>query len=254
MARHRTPQQKAVARERQNLGPATSKPQLTTVNGQIRPETYGGSTVTLFSNDPKIVLKARLRGPVSRPLPRPKIETVDRRSRVGLTQWAGRDPYVMVVPISLDGYPDGPVEQAIDVLAGLAMRHKGDDGTPVVQVSGPVPFPTGLKSPKWRISDLQEVAERTIYNAEGKCSRLAVDVTLTEHVTDRLFVDSADDSESTGFGKGIRNKRVPIRKGETFYDVAQHVFHDRSRAKDIARANGIRLGWRAPKDTTVRVP
>lgn len=229
-------------------------PQPTTIAGKFQAETYGGSFVTLFSNDPEISLEAMLRAPVSRPLPQPRIELVDRYGRVGVAQWAGRDPYVMTLPITLNGYPHGPVEDDIRLLEQLALRHKGDIAPPVVQLAGPVPVPAGMKDPKWRVSGLVEVPERTIYNDEGKCSRLAVDVTLTEFVADSWFIDSADDSESTGFGKGIKNRHTTMRKGETFVDVARRIYHDRSRAKDIARANGIRLGWKAPKDTKIRLP
>ena len=157
-----------------------TSPQPTSIEGQLQPETFGGSDVTLFSNDPKIVLVARLRGPVSRPLPQPSYETVARRGRVGMPQWTGRDPYAMTLPISLNGFPHGPVEDKIRLLERLALRHGGDAAPPIVQLAGPVPAPAGMTNPKWRISGLQEVAERTVYNENGKCSRLAVDVTLIE--------------------------------------------------------------------------
>lgn len=224
-------------------------PQPQTSDGKLRrAQLLGGAFVTLFSENPEIVVEGRLRAPVSSPLPRPQIETVPRPGAVGLTHWTGRDPYELVLPIEFTAFPDGSVEKRIGLLENLALRHAGHTSPPRVQIAGPVPFPAGLAQPQWWISDLQEVPERTFFNGDGRRARFAVDVTLREYVHDRLLAVSGR------AGEGIKNRQAKIRAGESLHDFAKRVLHDRSKAADIARANSIPLSKRFPKAATLRLP
>jgi hypothetical protein len=218
--------------------------------------TYGGRTILLAPVTPGVEeLTAMLRGPVAPPLARPKVEIVDRPGTVGLTQWRGRDPYEMTLPIWWDAFPDGTVEADVRRLERLALRAPGSDESALIQVYGPVPAPTGVKSPLWRIKTLGEVPERTMFNTAGERCRFAVDVTLIEHVADELLTETLDASRSGG-GRGITNRRTTVRAGETsLYDVARRVYGgDGSRASDIARANSLRLAAHLKQGMSLRLP
>jgi hypothetical protein len=228
--------------------------QPTTVDSRLQPGTIGGADVTFFSNDPKIAVVTRLRGPVSAPLPRPRVTTTERPGRSTMTHWAGRDPYVMTLPIQFSAMVDGNVEDEIRAFTQLAIKHPGANEPPVIQLVGPVPTPVGLKNPRWRISGLEEVGERTVYNSAGRRARLALDVTLIEYVVDDLLQETVDENSATGLGKGIKARTTTMHKGESFYDVAQREYHDESRADDIARANGLRPSFVPTKNTNIRLP
>jgi hypothetical protein len=88
----------------------------------------------------------------------------------------------------------------------------------------------------------------TDYDAAGRCSRIAIDVTLEERTVDREF------SATLNAGKGITNRRETINKGETLYHFAKRILKDRSRAADIARANGLLVSFRAKADIKLRIP
>jgi hypothetical protein len=211
--------------------------------------------VWLGSADPVIDVFATLRRPVSSPLPRPKIETVDRHGLYGLTQYLGQDPYQLLLPIAFDRYAQGQsVEPEIRLLERLAERPAGATEPPLVEVDGPVPH----RTLQWRIAGLEEIPERTEWNRAGDRTRLAVDVTLVQNVTDRLLTESLGRDRAKT--KGIANRRTTVRTGEdSLYDVARRVYGDPSRAGDIARANSVRgvplrLGMRLKPGYGLRLP
>lgn len=231
-------------------------PQPVLVGTQAQQTTFDGRTILLSSPTPGVDdVTALLRGPVAPPLARPKVEVVDRPGTVGLTQWRGRDPYEMTLPVWWDAFPDGTVEADIRRLERLALRVPGGGESPLVQVFGPVPPPTGVRNPLWRISGLTEMSERTMFNAGGQRSRFAVDVVLIEHVADELLTETLEASRS-GSGRGITNRRTSVRAGETnLYAVARRVYNgDGSRATDIARANSLRLSAYLKQGMTLRLP
>jgi hypothetical protein len=224
--------------------------QPTTADGDLKPQTIGGGDVLLFSDDQQIKLTARLRGPVDPPLPRPRIETVDRRGTVGLVHWTGRDPYQVVIPIMFDRYASGrSVLPQIHDLSRLAMRPSGEDDPPTVGVVGPVPAAPGMADPPmWRIIYLAAVPERTLYNGDGRPCRFAIDVTLLEAVQDRIL------SRTQTAGKGVKTRREEIHKGESLYHFAKRVTGKRSNAAAIARANALKVSYVARSASKLRIP
>jgi hypothetical protein len=225
---------------------ATS-PQATSVNGQIQtPQTMGGGRVYFVSYDAAITLPANLRGPVTSPVPRARIDIVDRPLRVGLTTYAGRDPYEMTVPITLGRVGGGSIEKDISQLTALALP-KGKaadsiDGLPRVLLVGPTPYPAQV----WWVSEIAEVPERLEYTADGYRCRFAADVTLIEHTEQQLL--------AVGATVGSTQTAV-MHAGESLTDLARRLFPGHpEKAKGIASKNNLKAGYVARADVTVKLP
>lgn len=243
-------------------------PQPTTVNGELKAQVLGGPTVWLFSTDPQIIIECKLRAPVVPPIPRPKISIVDRPGMVSLTHYDGRDPYMVTLPIMFDGFGGlindknvqgagmRSVEREIELLERLAI-HKptpdplGVNALPLVKTIGPVPDPVADKTPAWHVYQLDPLQERTLFNEDGRRTRWAVDITLIEAVADKLLESSI---LVTAASQGIPRERYTVREGDTWHKIAERKYHDRSKAKAIAKANGMTLNSPLKPGTKLIIP
>ena len=212
-----------------------------------------GGDILIATVNRSVEIVAMLRAPVAPPMPRPRIETVQRPATASLTNWQGREPYQMVLPIRFDRHKAGAtIEPDVRALARLALRDANDTEPPVVVVEGPVPAPANVRNPRWRIEAFSDPVEPPLFNQAGECVRIALDVTLTEYVVDTLLTESLDRRG----GRGLTSRATRVRAGEgTLYDVARRAYGgDGSRAADIARANNLRLGVRLKPGQRLRLP
>jgi hypothetical protein len=240
-----------MARSGQPPTPTGHFPQPSTVNGKLHPATIGGPDLYFFDEDSEIVVGARLRAPIDPPVPRPRVDTIDRFGTVGLTRWSGRDPYELTAPIQFDDFPDGNVEPRINDLSRLTLPRHGRDTPSRVGLVGPVPFSPGMADPPlWYITTIDELDDpvRRLWNAHGHRCRWAADVTLIEAVEDTVL------AASTRKGKGVHTKRRRIHKGESLHEFAKRVTGKRSNATDIAHANSLPVSYVAKTAHELRVP
>jgi len=203
--------------------------------------------VIFFSEDPPTDLRMNTTGAKCGP-PTPRVTTIDRMDSIGLTQWIGQDPYVLTVPIQIDGYPNKSVEADVKELEALAEVQPGRKEPPTVDVDGAVPKPR--PNLRWRITSLGEPEE--LYLPSGDRCRYFTTVTLIQRVVDRDLVESL---KATSKSKGLKARKTTVRQGETWlYDVARRVYKDPSRAGDIAVANGLHLGKKLSPGLELRYP
>jgi hypothetical protein len=68
-------------------------------------------------------------------------ERIPRPREVSLTQWQGRDPLAIAIPVLMDGYmDDDSVELRLSRLERLALPHPNPGGEPpVIRIHGPIP-------------------------------------------------------------------------------------------------------------------
>lgn len=219
------------------------------------PPFRGGAVTTPYvglkavdADIPRLV--ALLRNPVSNPVPRPRIVTVERPGTWSLTEYAGHDPYMLTLPLRFDRWRTGePVEDQMRLLERLAERQKPTLVPPIVRVRGPVPH----KGLRWWVSAINVDDEQTLWTDTGDArTRIIVDVELTSyHAPDTLDEDLGPLKSQ----KGIATRTTRVREGESdLYAVARRVYHDPSRASDIARANHIPLGTRLKTGRPLRIP
>lgn len=210
----------------------------------------GPGNVWIGSDDPVIDVVARLTGKPNTTPPRPRYQVDERHGRTSVARYAGQDLTEQTLPIKFDGHASGTsVMGKIRDLERLAEPVKGTGEPPLVRALGPGVRHQGLQ---WRVTRIEEDADRAIYaDGGGPQTRYVATVTLTQHTQDQLLVFTGNGAQ------GINtNRRVTVQAGEdSFYDLAKRKFHDRSRARDIVRANpGTRLGQKLKPGDEYRLP
>lgn len=173
-------------------------------------------------------------------------DIVSRPRRIGLTQWTGREPFQMDVPILFDGWHDQKsVEDDIRRLNGMAVGAAYDP-PPTVQVQGAVP----VSDATWIISNIDWGDE--VYweeNAAGKTWRLRQDAVV------HLLQYQAEDRLKITITKSLPNTYVVHRKGETLRSIAKSMYGNGNRWKDIQKANPkIRDPNKIKVGTKLRIP
>jgi len=171
---------------------------------------------------------------------------VDRPRRTSLTQWTGRQPYQMDVPVLFDGWRESEsVEQDI---RRLQIMSVGSDFNPppTVKIDGALP----VGGATWVITSIDWGDE--VFWAQtprGQYFRLRQDATV--HLTE--FV--AEQRLKIVITNSLPNTYTTQRKGETLKDIAKAMYGNGSRWKDIQKANPkIRDPNNIPAKTDIRIP
>jgi nucleoid-associated protein YgaU len=163
-----------------------------------------------------------------------KYETIDRPKRTGATQFTGRDPYVMTVPVLFDGLQDhNPQEDEIRRLIGMSVPPKDLTTPPSVKVSGGTPGDNHT----WKIQGLA-FGDNVIWGFVGGVAvRFRQDCVIT------LLQWVPVDLVTVGRGAGKSKKKVRtyvVKHGDSLGKIAAKECGDRNKWKKIASANGIR--------------
>jgi LysM repeat protein len=173
---------------------------------------------------------------------------VDRPMRRGATQYDGTDPYRISVPVLFDCWADGhglwsgASDMETDMAALELMRREVSGGRPPqLKVLGALP-PTGITL--WVIDGI-DWGDNVIRDlVRGKNLRLRQDavVHLLEYVdTTVLKITSKLPGNSRGTqSERPKHSRHTVKKGETLAKIAVNEYGDRSKWRNIAKANGIR--------------
>lgn len=207
----------------------------------------GPDAVYIGTPDQSVFVIARLTGPPDPAPPQPRYTTTDRFEEFSIVKWAGHDPYTMALPIKLDRGGARSIEADIRALWRLlgGGSPTRPSSPPVLRLVGPVPHDTL----RWRARSFEVEDRRTVYlpNTDDRC-RFAGTLTLVQHVADEQL-----QSTLTG-SNGIRPRTTRTRPGEDFYDVSKRMYGNRSHAGDIARANGVGVGYKPPTGYLMRIP
>lgn len=181
----------------------------------------------------------------------PRYEVIPRPGRKAVTHYTGHDPLRQTIPVLFDGWPGRSVEPAITKLERLQRRAKGADAPPVIYLTGAVRR-TDLR---WVIERIEWTRDKVIVEpSAGFRYRQSGVVTLLEHVADVLLSESIERSRGAN-GKGSASRYEKVKPGETTLSAfAKRVLGDRTRARDIARANSIKLSTRLKPGQRLRVP
>jgi len=170
---------------------------------------------------------------------------VDRPRRTSLTQWTGRQPYQMDVPVLFDGWrAQESVEQDIRRLQTMSI---GSDFNPppTIKIDGALP----VGGATWVITGIDWGDE--VFWAQtprGQYFRLRQDalVHLTEYVAEQRLKITITNS--------LPNTYI-TSKGDTLQNIAKAMYGNGSRWKEIQKANPkIRDPNKIPAKTTLRIP
>jgi nucleoid-associated protein YgaU len=171
---------------------------------------------------------------------------VSRPRRVGVTQWAGHDPYRMDVPVLFDGWQDrASVEDSIARLNAMQMGSDYDP-PPTVTIDGAVP----IKGATWVIENI-DWGDEVFWqeSSQGRFFRLRQDAVV------HLLQYQAEVNVKIAVVKFLPNTYYVLHKGETPKQIAKAVYGNANRWKDIQKANPkIRDPNKLPVKTTLRIP
>ena len=181
-------------------------------------------------------------------------QIVQRKQRVGVTEWQGVDPMQWDVPFLLDGYharghTDELISQndkmyRLELLAAPQNVSKRDveitTTPPVVNVFGPPGLI--LNDLDLVIADLQWDRELMILdNIYENYLRAGGTITFMKYIRDRhlAHLDAATQNR-LGKKKKAKHKTHRVAHGETLKDIAKEELGDASRYKEIMDVNKIR--------------
>lgn len=182
-------------------------------------------------------------------------EVVARPFRTGFTDWVGRDPLTLTVPLLFDGFATSTsVEKAIITLERMAIPH-GDDDPPTLRATGPIPH----REKNWVINGIdwgepiyhRDTTENVAYRVRQACT-----ITLLELVEDDRLERLAKRAGKGG-SRGKKKPREPytVKKGDTLMSIAAAKLGAAKRWKEIKRMNpGIRDPKRLKVGQKIKLP
>lgn len=166
-------------------------------------------------------------------------QLVPRPRKTAFTQFIGKNPFAMTIPILFDGYADGRSQEAdLRTLTWMGLPpNDGGEPRKIRLYGSALPYPS---SGEWVIAGITE-GDMTIWNSAGN-ARLRQDISLS--IIKYVNPDSLESlSTSPGLAPTIKGTYL-VKAGDTFRSIAAFQYGDTKFEKYILLANNIR-------DTTV---
>lgn len=179
--------------------------------------------------------------------------------RMGLTEWAGRNPMVITVSFLIDRLEEGDgvyVQQMRDTLDKIVATHSRDEEPPicVFDSGGLVPHDyTHAQHVRWVVSGLNWDKDIAVLSEVSRRPlRVGGTFTLLQYNHDETideYEGPADRSRKNnnkkkkkgkGKGKGKGRATHTVKEGESLTEIAAKELGDAKRWKEIADLNNIR--------------
>jgi hypothetical protein len=152
---------------------------------------------------------------------------VARPRRTAFTQWDGRNPFAMDVPVMFDHLDKSSVESDVALLFQMAMGAAFDP-PPTIHIDGGLP----IKGATWVINGI-DWGDDCLYDisAKGKPFRYRQDAVV------HLLQYNPQDLVKILTTKALPNIYTVHSKGETMRTIAKAMYGDARRWTDIKKAN-----------------
>lgn len=162
-----------------------------------------------------------------------------------MPEWTGKPLDRVVLPLLLDGWPDGSVQTAVDTLMGLMRRPAKAATPPVVVCRGPrLPFDAARQ---WVVESV-EWGDGQLFTVDGRLARQDVTVTLMESPDDEPTVVKVRGNPTT-------RRIILAAPGDTLERVARRELGSPKRVGVLRALNpGVRPGRPIKAGTVVVVP
>jgi LysM repeat protein len=179
--------------------------------------------------------------------------------RMGITEWAGRNPMVIPVEFLIDRLSEGDtiyVRDMMDTLEKIVATHSRDDEPPVCifDSGGLVPHDfTHARHVRWVVSGLTWDKDLAVMSESSKRPlRVGGTFTLLQYNHDTT-IDAYDGpadrnrkkhdkkkAANKNKGKGKGKGTYTVKAGDSLTEIAAHELGDSKRWKEIADLNNIR--------------
>jgi LysM repeat protein len=180
--------------------------------------------------------------------------------RMGLTEWAGRNPLGLSIDFMIDRHLDGTVGAGLyvremrDTLDKLAATHSRDSEPPPVTLdsNGLIPHDrTHAPWVLWVIEALTWDKDATIINTARNPTRVSGTVTLRQYNTDEILDaykgpasshkdKTKGDAKNKGSKPAASGNTYTVKAGDTLTGIAAKTLGKASRWREIADLNNIR--------------
>ena len=162
-----------------------------------------------------------------------------------MPEWTGKPLDRVVLPLLLDGWPDGSMQTAVDTLMGLMRRPAKAATPPVVVCRGPrLPFDAARQ---WVVESV-EWGDGQLFTVDGRLARQDVTVTLMESPDDEPTVVKVRGNPTT-------RRIILAAPGDTLERVARRELGSPKRVGVLRALNpGVRPGRPIKAGTVVVVP
>lgn len=205
-------------------------------------------TIVFRQHDPK---GPSLRAEIGNGFVTPSVSggwSVTARSREkGITEWAGRSPITMDIPILFDGFMgNDSVEADCRTLYQMMDKPEGKrDEPPIIRLGGEFPVP--FKNRDWVINGIAPGPEER-RPRDGHRIRAFFTVTILEHVPGDVIVvrkssPAKKHQQKSKDGKNSPSKQprtYTVKNGDTLQKIAARLLGDQKRWHDIKELNNIR--------------
>lgn len=192
-------------------------------------------------------------------------QEVSRARRQALTQYVGRSPFTMTVPLILDGYKQGQlVEQDCQQIELMALPAQNGE-PPTVNIAGPVPH-TELN---WVITNITWGPSAMRSGRSGGRIRQAVTIEFKHFVADDRIQEAPaaqvyklkqrQQQKSTASKRGgghntSAEKTYTVLVGDTLISIASRKLGNPKRWHEIAALNGKRDPRSVVPEEQIRLP
>lgn len=160
---------------------------------------------------------------------------VNRPRKTAFTQYVGKNPFAMSIPLMFDGYAEGISQEAsLRTLTWMALPpNDGGEPRKVRLYGSALPYPS---VGEWVINGI-EYGDKTIWNSAGT-ARLRQDVTVI--VIKHVAPDSLRTLTAAPGLAPINRGTYTVKSGDTVRSVAAFIYGDSTKGKYIMEANGWR--------------
>lgn len=176
--------------------------------------------------------------------------------RMGLTEWAGRNPMVIPIDFLIDRFAEGDaefVEKQMDTLEKIAATASRDEEPPIciVDSGGLMPHDyTHADHVRWVIRSLSWDKALTINSVRNRKLRVGGTVTILQYNHDDALggyrgpasknrnKNKSKKDKSKGRGK-TRGGHYTVKEGDTLGGIAARELGDSTRWREIADLNKI---------------
>jgi LysM repeat protein len=167
---------------------------------------------------------------------------VSRPKTTGFTSWEGRLPYVMTIPLMLDGFAtDDSVEGEWEALRSIFRNGVGPERQPSpISITGAVPLTNLI----WVIQSIEPTSELR-RPSDTHRTRIAFTLTVMQFI-DADVITAVKKSPAAAAAARKPGAAAPatrtyvVKKGDTLSKIAASMLGSYKRYTEIAKLNGIR--------------
>jgi hypothetical protein len=194
-------------------------------------------------------------------------QLVTRDRAISLTEWQGKEPLQIDIPILFDGFAEGiSMDSTIKVLEKMAGMGIGGNEPPIMTFNSGGVIPWDYHNAHWIDWVISNIQWGDVHRGPGgETLRAVATVTVTQFIDDDILSKLSPAARRRNKGKnktkagteraGAKHKTYVVKKDhESLVTIAKKELGDGSRWHEIAKLNNIRDPKATKKGQVLRLP